>query len=126
MTIKIILLLAFVAIPVLLGFTCHACREDRLTQFDPARRRIVSRLVATTRGLVLAWMLFGLGFGFPPRFSSPWLVILSLAGIGFGATFCLTDSLLDWLAGRTKSPARATVRLASKGPLWDAELDYRG
>jgi hypothetical protein len=126
MTTRIIILLAFGAamtVPVILGFVCHAYREDRLARFNPAMGHFVSHIVAATNGFIAAWMLFGIWFVFSPRFSSPWVVILGVVGLILGSLFGLTTSMLEWHANRAKKPGMASRQFASKGPLWDAELD---
>jgi len=123
-TTKILLMLAFVTIPTLLGFACHAYREDHLARFNPAIGRFVSRLVVAISVLVLAWYFFGwcVVFVFLSR-SPAWVGVLGLAGLMFGSLFAMTVGLLGYFEGRPKSRAKPARRLASNGPLWDAELD---
>jgi hypothetical protein len=124
MTMRILLMLMFVAVPVLLGFACHACRGDRPARFGPPIGRILSCSIAATDFLVGAWMLFGIWAFFLSRPSSPWLGVWGVAGLMFFPLIGLTVSLLECFEGRPKPKAKPSRRLALKGPLWDAELDH--
>ncbi len=123
MTTKIILMLIFVAVPTLLGIACGTYREEGLARFDPAIGRFMSRLLIATLGLVLAWGCFGLWAVFLSRSPPAWVLVSGLAGVLFGCFFGLPIYVLEWLESRPKPRAKPTRRLASKGPLWDAELD---
>ena len=124
MPIRIILMLMAVAVPVLLGFASHAYRSGRLARFVPAVDGFPSRFCAVAHGLIGAWMLFGMWVVFRPPYSSSWTLILGLAGLLFGSFFQLTVSLLECFEGRSKPRVKPSGRLASNGPLWDAELDH--
>jgi hypothetical protein len=125
MAMRIILMLAAGAVPVLLGIACHACREERRARFDPTTGRWVARLVVTTRWLVLAWGGFGWWAVFlSPRPWSPSVLIPGLAGLLFACCFNVPIFLGEWLASRPKPRIKPSRHLASNGPLWDAELDH--
>jgi hypothetical protein len=123
MTMRIILMLVAVAVPVLMGLACHACRGDRPARFGPTVDRILSRSCGAARGLVAAWMLIGFWAFFLSRPSSPWVMVLGVSGLMFGSLFGMTVSLLECFEGRPKPKAKPSRRFALKGPLWDAELD---
>ena len=121
MTVRILLMLA-AAVPVLLGFASHACRGARPMRFGPAIGPILSRSHAAACFLVGAWMLFGIR-AFLSVPTSPRVMVVGLGGLMFGSLFGLTASLLEWLEDRPGRKVKPSSRLASKGPLWDADLD---
>ena len=119
MAMRIVLMLAAGAVPVLLGIACHICDGDRLARFGPA----IGRLVVATRLLIGVWMMFGLCMFLKPDPSSPWITVLGVTGLMFGSLFGMTASLLEWLGSPPKPRAKESRPLASNGPLWDFDLD---
>jgi hypothetical protein len=123
MSSRILLMLAAAAVPILLGFACQGLLKRGPARFESATGRFLSYAVAATCGLISAWMLFGIWGVILSPSSSPWVMVVGLAGLMFGSLFGLTVSSLEWHASRPKPPGKVARRLASKGPLWDAELD---
>jgi hypothetical protein len=108
---KIILMLAFVAVATLLGIACHAYREDRPARFNPTLGRFVSCFLIAIHRLIVVWICFGLWAVFLTRSPSAWVLVLGLAGLMFGCFFGLPIFLLELLASRPKPQAAPPARL---------------